>query len=217
MRGADITQAELFSYWTLEERIPQDQPLRKLRGVVDVLLKSMDDDFAGLYARTGRESIPLERLLRASLLQVLFSIRSERQLVQHLDFNLLYRWFVGLTQDDPGVGPLQLQRQSRAPVERAHHPTVLRAGRGLRGMAAVAVRRAFLGGRNADRSLGLDEELRPQGRLVSVARGGWPQPRSGLQGRNAGNDTHASTTIRRPGFTERAMAINPSSASWAMR
>ncbi len=100
MRGADITQNELFSYRTLEERIPSSHPIRNLRKVVDLLLRSMDSEFAGLYAKTGRRSIPPERLLRASLLQVLFSIRSERQLVQQIDFNMLYRWFVGLTMDD---------------------------------------------------------------------------------------------------------------------
>ena len=95
MRGADVTQEDLFSYRTLEERIPADHPLRQLS-----LLTTMDAELDALYAKTGRESIPPERLLRASLIQVLFSIRSERQRVQHLDFNLLYRWFVGLTLDD---------------------------------------------------------------------------------------------------------------------
>ena len=99
MRGADITQEELFSYRTLEERIPDNHPIRKLRKVVDLLLKTMDEEFEELYAKRGRDSIPPERLLRASLLQVLYSIRSERQLVQQIDFNLLYRWFVGLTLD----------------------------------------------------------------------------------------------------------------------
>ena len=73
MRGADITQEELFSYRTLEERIPDGHPIRKLRKVGDLPLKSMDEEFEPLYARTGRESIPPERLLRASLLQVLYS------------------------------------------------------------------------------------------------------------------------------------------------
>jgi len=100
MRGADVTQEDLFSYRTLEERIPADHPLRHLRKVVDILLTTMDAELDALYAKTGRESIPPERLLRASLIQILFSIRSERQRVQHLDFNLLYRWFVGLTLDD---------------------------------------------------------------------------------------------------------------------
>lgn len=104
MRGADITQEELFSYRTLEERIPQDHPLRKFRAVVDILLKTLDSEFDDLYARTGRDSIPPERLLRACLLQVIFTIRSERQLVEQIDFNLLYRWFVpkGINRVDDG-------------------------------------------------------------------------------------------------------------------
>jgi len=100
MRGADLTQEELFSYRAQEARIPKNHPLRKLRAFVDILLTTLDDEFDALYARRGRDSIPPERLLRASLLQILFSIRSERQLVEHIDFNLLYRWFVGLTMDD---------------------------------------------------------------------------------------------------------------------
>lgn len=100
MRGTDITSFELFSYRTLEERIPQTHPLRKLRVIVDVILHTMDAELDALYAQGGRESIPPERLLRASLIQTLFSIRSERQLVSHIDYNLLYRWFVGLGMDD---------------------------------------------------------------------------------------------------------------------
>lgn len=89
MRGADVTQEDLFSYRTLEERISADHPLRHRRKVVDSLLTTMDAERDALYAKTGRDSIPPERWLRASLIQVLFSIRSERQRVQHLDFNLL--------------------------------------------------------------------------------------------------------------------------------
>ena len=100
MRGADITQDVLFSYRTLEERIPKDHPLRKFRAIVDILLKTMDTEFNALYARRGRDSIPPERLLRASLLQVIFTLRSERQGVEQIDFNLLYRWVVGLTLAD---------------------------------------------------------------------------------------------------------------------
>ncbi len=100
MRGIDYTQNELFSYRTLESRIPGDHPLRKLRYLVDILLTTLDEEFDDLYSRRGRASIPSERLLRASLLQILFSIRSERQLIEHIDFNLLYRWFVGLSMDD---------------------------------------------------------------------------------------------------------------------
>lgn len=101
MRGADITQDTLFSYQTLEQRISQRHPLRQLRLVVDGILNSMDSEFGALYSDLGRVSIPPERLLRASLIQTMFSIRSERQLVEHLEYNLLYRWFVGLGMDEP--------------------------------------------------------------------------------------------------------------------
>jgi transposase len=100
MRSADVTQSEMFSYRTLEQRIPVSHPLRKLRVLVDGILATLHADFAALYAKTGRPSIPPERLLRASLIQTLYSIRSERQLVQHIDYNLLYRWFVGHDMDD---------------------------------------------------------------------------------------------------------------------
>ena len=109
MRGADITQIDLFSYRTLEERIPANHPLRKLRLVVDAILGSMDGELDALYADFGRVSIPPERLLRASLLQTLFSIRSERQLVAHIDYNLLYRWFVGLGMDEEVWKSLDIQ------------------------------------------------------------------------------------------------------------
>lgn len=85
MRRADVTQSAIFSYRTLEQRVPPtSHPLRKLRELVDDLLLTLHDDFAALYAKTGRPSIPPERLLRASLIQTLYSIRSERQLVQHI-------------------------------------------------------------------------------------------------------------------------------------
>ena len=101
MRSPDVTQSAIFSYRTLEGRIPVTHPLRKLREVVDGILGAMHAEFEALYSHLGRPSIAPERLLRASLIQTLYSIRSERQLVQHIDFNLLYRWFVGLDMDDP--------------------------------------------------------------------------------------------------------------------
>ncbi len=101
MRGQDIQQADWFSYKTLEERVPEDHPLRLVRLLTNGLLLSMDDEFKKLYSRTGRPSIPPERLLRASLLQIFYTVRSERQLMEQLDFNLLFRWFVGLNMDEP--------------------------------------------------------------------------------------------------------------------
>ena len=90
----------MFSYISLEERVPQAHPLRKLRAVVDALLSTMNREFEAVYARRGRPSVPPEMLLKALLLQILFSIRSERQLVEAINYNLLYRWFVGLNIED---------------------------------------------------------------------------------------------------------------------
>jgi transposase len=101
MRGTDETTASLFSYVDLEERIPARHPLRKVRQIVNDALTSLDAEFDLLYAAEGRPSIAPERLLRASLLQILFSIRSERQLMEQMHYNLLFRWFVGLGVDDP--------------------------------------------------------------------------------------------------------------------
>lgn len=101
MRGADGRTGALFSYVDLESRIPDGHPLRRIRELANSALRSLDRDFAGLYSRLGRPSIPPERLLRASLLQLLYSIRSERQLMERLEFDLLFRWFVGLGIDDP--------------------------------------------------------------------------------------------------------------------
>jgi len=100
MRGIDTKQARLFSYVSQEERIPQHHPLRVIRRMSDEVLESMTKRFDRLYSDTGRPSIPPEHLLRALLLQVLYSIRSERLLMEQLDYNLLYRWFVGLNMDD---------------------------------------------------------------------------------------------------------------------
>jgi transposase len=101
MRGSDLRSGELFSYVDLEARVPAKHPLRKIRQIVNDVLQGLDGAFAELYAVAGRPSIPPERLLRASLLQAFYTIRSERQLMEQLDYNLLYRWFVGLGIDDP--------------------------------------------------------------------------------------------------------------------
>lgn len=100
MRGNQDFQSGMFSYISLEERVPQAHPLRKLRAVVDALLATMNREFEAVYARRGRPSVPPEMLLKALLLQILFSIRSERQLVEAINYNLLYRWFVGLNIED---------------------------------------------------------------------------------------------------------------------
>ena len=100
MRGDERVQASMFSYLTLEQRVPEDHTLREIRVLTDGVLGSLDAEFDKLYAATGRASIAPEYMLRALLLQAFYSIRSERQLVEQLDYNLLFRWFVGLGMDD---------------------------------------------------------------------------------------------------------------------
>lgn len=105
MRGAFVDQGGLFSYVMPEARIPKNHPLRKVRELVREVLGELNRSFGQLYAHEGRPSIPPEQLLSALLLQVFFGIRSERQLMEQLDYNLLYRWFVGLSPDDPVWDP----------------------------------------------------------------------------------------------------------------
>ena len=100
MRGTDHDQSTMFSYVSPEARIPADHPLRATRAMANRALARLDRKFRKLYSRTGRPSIPPEQLLRALLLQVLYSIRSERMLMEQLEYNLLFRWFVGLEMDD---------------------------------------------------------------------------------------------------------------------
>jgi transposase len=101
MRGSDAQTGSLFSYVDLEARVPREHPLRVIRRVVDAALRDLSPTFAALYAPIGRPSIPPERLIRALLLQAFYSVRSERQLMEQLGYNLLFRWFVGLGIDDP--------------------------------------------------------------------------------------------------------------------
>ena len=100
MRGLDQRSGSLFSYVDIEARVAADHPLRQIRAIVNEALSGLNQSFERLYAREGRPSIPPERLLRASLLQMFYSVRSERQLMERLDFDLLFRWFVGLGIDD---------------------------------------------------------------------------------------------------------------------
>lgn len=102
MRGNDSDlQAGMFSYVTLEQRVPETHPLRGVRKLVDQILTEMSMSFESLYSKVGRPSVPPERLLRALLLQVFYSVRSERMLMEQLDYNLLFRWFVGMEMDEP--------------------------------------------------------------------------------------------------------------------
>ena len=134
MRGTDEASGSLFSYVDLEERIPARHPLRKVRQVVNDALASLDAEFDRLYSAEGRPSIAPERLIRASLIQILFSVRSERQLMEQMRYNLLFRWFVGLGIDDPRRRPCRTAggaRHAPAPVLRLDPPDA-RGRQGLR-------------------------------------------------------------------------------------
>src|SRR6185503_16998698 len=100
MRGGDEQTGKLFSYVDLEKRVRSDHPLRTIRGLVNEALAALEHEFSALYAPIGRPSIPPEKLLRAMLLQAFYSIRSERQLMERLEYDLLFRWFVGIGVDD---------------------------------------------------------------------------------------------------------------------
>src|SRR5216110_3368380 len=123
MRGDDQEQqGAMWSYVPMERRIPADHPLRRMRPMVDGLLQELSPRFDELYSRVGRPSIAPEKLLRALLLQVLYTIRSERLLMEQLDYNLLFRWFVGLEMDDPIWNPTVFTKNRER--SRAHSSTV---------------------------------------------------------------------------------------------
>src|ERR1700746_368055 len=135
MRGKDEQQLDVFSYLNPEQRVPQDHPLRPLRVMTDEALQQLRPRFNSLYAKTGRPSIAPEKLLRALLLQVLYTIRSERMLIEQLDYNLLFRWFVGLNMDDAvwdvTVFTKNRDRLHKAEVARRFFDLVVEEARGL--------------------------------------------------------------------------------------
>ena len=101
MRGADYNQSAMYSYISPDARVPADHPLRVIQRMCDEALRHLSRRFAGLYSKLGRRSVPPEQLLRALLLQVLYSVRSERLLMEQMQYNLLFRWFVGLDMEEP--------------------------------------------------------------------------------------------------------------------
>lgn len=161
MRGCQTSGGRCSATSALKSEC-RGHPLRKLRSVVDALLATMSKQVEARYARRGRLSVPPEKLLKALLVQILFFIRSERQLVEAINHNLLYRWFVGLNIEDK-AGTTHLQRQLRAPVQRRPGLRLLRARQAQRPVKPPRQRRALLRGRHAHRSLGLAQEFQAQG------------------------------------------------------
>ena len=184
MRGPDQKQEEVFSYVSLEERVPADHPLRKIRELVDRVLKEMSAQFGKLYAEVGRPSIAPERLLRALLLQVFYSVRSERLLMEQLDYNLLFRWFVGLTMDEevwvPTVFTKNRERLLKQSIAESFFQRVLKQAQ------------AYLS----------DEHFTVDGTLIEAwasqksfqPKDGGPGEGENFHGQKRSNQTHASRT-----------------------
>ena len=159
MRGSDVTSGSLFSYVDLESRIPKGHPLRAVRDLVNECLTRMDASFEALYKEGGRPSIPPERLLRASLLQMLYTIRSERQLVERLEYDLLFRWFTGLGVDDVVFDASSFSKNRDRLLTASVDPSRLAAGE------ETAERRSFFRGRHTAEGMVFDEEFPGQGRV----------------------------------------------------
>jgi transposase len=185
MRGDDRQPGAMFSYVSAEQRVPKEHPLRAIRTLVDDVLRDMSREFDGLYARVGRPSIPPERLLRAQLLQIFYSVRSEALLMEQLDYNLLFRWFVGMDMDEP-----------------IWDPTVFSKNRDR--LLNQEIARSFFR-RVVERAQGLmsDEHFTVDGTLIEAwasqksfqrKDGGTDGDGSNFRGQQRKNDTHASTT-----------------------
>ena len=151
----------MFSYVSPEERVPQDHPLRAIREMTDQILKQLSAEFDAMYSRRGRPSIPPEKLLRALLLQVLYTVRSERQLMEQLDYNLLFRWFVGLNMDDAVWDATVYTKNRQRLLEADVADIVVDTSTGRVGVAGVPAH-AFTWGELAERAAEEDGTLRVQ-------------------------------------------------------
>jgi transposase len=193
MRGDDRQQAAMYSYISPEARVPQDHPLRAIRTLVDEVLAELSPRFQTLYSQVGRPSIPPEKLLRAQLLQVLYTVRSERQLMEQLDYNLLFRWFVGLNLDDPVWAPTVFtknrQRLLDGEVAMAFLERVVEQARsrGLLSGEHFTVDGTLLEAWASLKSFKRKDEVAPP----PDDRG---NPTVDFHGERRSNDTHASTT-----------------------
>ena len=174
MRGEDQRSEGFFSYVRLETRIPADHPLRAIRDLVDAALSELSQAFDKVYASEGRPSIPPERLLRALLLQGFYTVRSERQLMEQLDYNLLFRWFVGLSADDlvwdATVFCKNRDRLLDGDIAAKFFASVLN----LSQVGKLLSSEHISVGRHADRGLGQHEEFCAEGwRQHPALRKGW--------------------------------------------
>jgi transposase len=190
MRGDDRQPDAMFSYVSAEQRVPADHPLRAIRALVDDVLRDMSREFDGLYARVGRPSIPPERLLRAQLLQIFYSIRSERLLMEQLDYNLLFRWFVGMDMDEPIWAPTVFSKNRdrllNQDIARSFFRRVIDRAEGLMSDEHFTVDGTLLEAWASQKS------FRPRDQDPPAPGGG--NPTVDFRGQARTNATHASTT-----------------------
>src|SRR5689334_3337017 len=194
MRGDHEQQAPMWSYISPEQRIPPDHPLRPLRALVDGVLTELSPRFSRLYAKTGRPSIAPERLLRALLLQVLYSIRSERQLMEQLDYNMLYRWFVGLNMDDPiwdvTVFTKNRERLLKGDIAQAFFEKVLEQARA---QSLLSEEHFTVDGTLIEAWAG-QKSFRRKDKPTKPPEDGGSNPTVNFHGEKRSNQTHQSTT-----------------------
>jgi len=194
MRGTDQDQSGMFSYVSPEARIPADHPLRATREMTNRALKRLDRKFRKLYSRTGRPSVPPEQLLRALLLQVLYSIRSERMLMEQLEYNLLFRWFVGLEMDDRvwdvTVFTKNRNRLLEGEIAEGFFQAVLEEARG----AGVLSDEHFTVDGTLIEAWAGQKSFRPKDEDGGSSSGGTRGTDRDFHGEQRKNDTHASTT-----------------------
>jgi transposase len=194
MRGADTQQAAMFSYLSPEQRVPAGHPLRRVREITDRLLVELSDLFDQMYSTMGRPSIAPEKLLRALLLQVLYTVRSERMLIEQLDYNLLFRWFVGLNMDDAvwdvTVFTKNRDRLLKADVARKFFELVVDEARGL---DLMSDEHFTVDGTLLEACAGLKSFKNQDG--VETAPPDDPgNPTVNFHGERRSNETHQSTT-----------------------
>ncbi len=195
MRGPDAGQGGMWSYIQPEQRVPQDHPLRPIRAMVDQALKALSPRFALLYSHTGRPSIPPEQLLRALLLQAFYSVRSERQLMEQLDYNLLFRWFVGLNMDDRiwdvSVFTKNRDRLLQGDVAQAFFEAVTAQAKGQDLLSAEH----FTVDGTLLEAWASHKSVRPKGQPTPPPTDGDPgNPTVDFRGEKRSNATHQSTT-----------------------
>ena len=208
MRGMFRDQGVLFSYVSPESRVPPGHPLRKIRGLVRDVLAELSRSFARLYAREGRPSVPPEQLLSALLIQVLYGIRSERQLMEQLNYNLLYRWFVGLSPDDPVWDPTTFTKNRER----------LQTGEVFEKFMTRLLNHPQV------KPLLSDEHFSVDGTLIEAwasqrsfrPKDGSDEDGSNFHGQTRKNDTHQAPPIPTAGCIARRPVARRSCPTWAM-